>query len=64
MGADDMNENTLVFSIAETAKALGVSERHIARLLASGALPSVRIGRRRLVRRAALKGWLEGWEAA
>ena len=59
-----MTENVLVFSIAETAKVLGVSERHVARLIAARAIPSVRIGRRRLVRRAALKGWLEGREAA
>lgn len=61
-----MNDNiaTLVLSIAETATALAVSQRHVARLLARQELPSIKIGRRRLIRREALKAWIQGREAA
>ena len=54
----------LVLSISEAAEALAVSQRHIARLIASQQLPSIKIGRRRLMRRDALRAWLEGKEAA
>ena len=59
-----MNENALVLSIPETAHALAVSPRHIARLVASGELPSIRLGRRRVIRREALRSWLTGKEQA
>ena len=38
-----------LMSVPETAHWLGVSERHVYSLLASGDLKSVKIGRRRLV---------------
>lgn len=44
------------------AEQLAVSARTIHRLIASGELPSFKIGRRRLVRVAALRSWLAGQE--
>lgn len=54
----------LVLTIHETADALAVSPRHIARLIARQELPSIKIGRRRLIRREDLRSWLEGRKAA
>ena len=42
---------------------LAISIRSIHRLVASGALPSVKIGRRRVVSRDAIKDWLSDNEA-
>jgi excisionase family DNA binding protein len=39
---------------------LALSLRTVHRLIASGALPSIKIGNRRLVRRSALEAWLSG----
>jgi excisionase family DNA binding protein len=50
------------YSITETARRLAVSGRHIHRLVKSGELPSILIGRRRLVRRETLDRWLKGLE--
>lgn len=44
------------YSISETARRLAVSTRHIHEL------PSILIGRRRLIRRDALARWLNGLE--
>lgn len=51
-------------SLEEVARTLGVSQRHVARLIARKELPSLRIGRRRLVRDESLSAWLAGKEAA
>jgi excisionase family DNA binding protein len=49
MDTDDRKTERLVFTIAETAKMLGIS-RGIAYLLAnSGGIPAIRISKRRLV---------------
>jgi excisionase family DNA binding protein len=45
--------------IREVATRLSLSPRTIARLVASGALPSFRIGRRRLVRTEALTNFVD-----
>jgi excisionase family DNA binding protein len=50
----------LALSIAETAVALGVSKRHVEKLVATGELPSRTFGRRRLVSVTALEKLLEG----
>jgi excisionase family DNA binding protein len=44
----------------EAARRLGISPRAVARLLASGELPSLRVGRRRLVPLGALERFLAG----
>ncbi len=41
--------------LAEVARFWGVSERHVARLVASGSLRSFKIGRRRLIADAEVK---------
>jgi excisionase family DNA binding protein len=51
-------------SVKEAARRAGVSRRTIYEALTSGALPSLRIGRRRLVRLAALRTYLADLEAS
>jgi excisionase family DNA binding protein len=56
-----MAEATLL-SLREAAEKLGISLRTLARLIATGEFPSLTIGRRRLIRSAALEAWLEARE--
>jgi len=48
----------LAYSIRQCAAAIGVSERQIYVLAARDGLPTVKIGGRRLVRRADLERWI------
>jgi excisionase family DNA binding protein len=57
-----MTDEIRSVSIREAAENLGVSERHIARLIARKVLPSFMLGRRRLIRLTALQAFLEGQE--
>ena len=50
----------LAMSIADAAIALGVSRRHVEKLAKLGDIPSILLGRRRLVPLAALTKLLEG----
>jgi len=52
-----------VFSIPEVAERLRISSRAVARLVAAGQLPSVRIGRRRLIAEADLSDFIESRRA-
>lgn len=47
------------YSIEEVARRLSISQRQVHRLIARQELPSVLVGRRRLVRREALLDWLD-----
>ena len=49
-------------SVAQLSERLSLSRRTVARILARGELPSLRIGRRRLIRLADLRHWLGGYE--
>jgi len=49
---------TLTYSAAEAARALGVSEWLVRRLVASGDLPSRRLGTRLVIPKRALDAWL------
>lgn len=49
-------------TIADTAKALRVSERHVARLIAQRVIPSLKLGRRRIIREEALRQFMAGLE--
>ena len=51
-----------LLSVTEAAKYLGVSERTVWDLADRSVIPSVRIGRRRLFRRATLVEWVENME--
>jgi excisionase family DNA binding protein len=51
---------TLLHTIAESAAALNVSQRQVERLVKSGALPSVVIGRARRIRDADLREYVNG----
>lgn len=48
----------LTYSVAEAAAEIGISESHAYRLVAAGELPSIRLGRRIVVPKAALAEWL------
>jgi excisionase family DNA binding protein len=54
-------ESALI-GINHLAERLGLSRRTIHRILARGELPSLQIGRRRLVRLSDLRRWLAGYE--
>lgn len=57
----DLLENErLTASVPDIARQLCLSERTIHRLIKSGELPSIKIGRRRLVPVKKLKSWLSG----
>jgi excisionase family DNA binding protein len=52
-------KNDAVLTLAETADTLRISRRHLAKLLAEGrGPPTIKLGRRALVRRIALDQWL------
>lgn len=59
-----MDSNVVALSVKSAASKLNVSERFIAKLVASGQLPSVKLGRRRLIREASLKAFLDRREVA
>lgn len=52
-----MTDNCL--AIDEVANHLAISTRTVARLIAAGALPSVKIGRRRVIRASVLNAFLD-----
>ena len=56
-------ESALI-GISHLAERLGLSRRTIHRILARGELPSLQIGRRRLVRLSDVRHWLAGHEVA
>lgn len=58
----DMISDIHLLTIRETAKRLCVSERFITKLIASGVLPSLKLGRRRLIREAAIHAVLKRHE--
>ena len=49
-------------AVSEAARRLAISSRTIHRLIKRGELPSILIGRRRLIRRSSLAEWLAGRE--
>jgi len=49
--------------ITHLADRLGLSRRTIHRIIARGELPTLKVGRRRLVRLAEVRHWLAGHEA-
>ena len=56
-----MSENgstPLLISVSEAARLLSIGRNTAYELIAAGRLPSVKLGRRRLVSRAALEAWI------
>ena len=51
-----------LMTLKDVADTLSISLRTVMRLVADGDLPSVLIGRRRLIRRETLRAWLAGRE--
>lgn len=56
-------DGTTAFTVKDAAQKLKVSERLIAKLIAERTLPSFKLGRRRLIREAALEAYLQRVEA-
>ena len=50
--------DTMLLTARETARELRLSERQVRRMMASGELPSVTIGRARRIRRADLRAFV------
>lgn len=50
----------LAYSPSELADSLGCTRQHIQNLIARGGIPSVKLGRRRLIPRAAVDALLKG----
>ena len=55
---DRIPDGRLAYSVAECAALIGVSPRQIYTLAHKAGLPTIRLGGRRLVRRADLEKWL------
>jgi excisionase family DNA binding protein len=56
----DAREDRLVYSVAEPGALLGISRAFAYELVARGELPVIRLGRRRLVPKAALSTLVSG----
>jgi excisionase family DNA binding protein len=61
---DMQNFDTLAVPVAEAARRLSLSPRTVATLIASKELPSLKVGRRRLVTVKALEAFLRNDHAA
>ena len=59
----DSTPSKLALSIPEVEKATGLGKDLIYSAINSGSLPSLKVGRRRLIRSDALKRWLADREA-
>ena len=57
-----VGDRRLAYSVDETAAQLGCTRTHVHNLIKSGVLPSLKLGRRRLIRREALEALLEQLE--
>jgi excisionase family DNA binding protein len=62
VGPEPCNGLAEALSVAEAAARTGVSRTFLYEHIASGELPTVKLGKRRLVRVAALRAWLERLE--
>ena len=52
-------EEPLLWNVSEAARQLAVCPRTVSRLIATGAFPMVRIGRRKYVSKQAVLDWVE-----
>lgn len=59
-GRQEPDANRLAMSVEEASRALGISTWLGYELVARGVIPSIRLGRRIIVPRAALERWLAG----
>ena len=57
------DEPRLPLGVKEVADALGVSRELVKQMIRTGKLPSVKLGRRRLISRKALERFLAGGDA-
>jgi excisionase family DNA binding protein len=60
---DPVQQRALAVAPAEAARLLGVSRTRLYEELGSGSIPSFHLGRRRLIRVAALEAWIAAREA-
>lgn len=61
--SDQANANKLAVSTFQAAEIAGVGRTTIYEAIQSGALKSLKIGKRRLIRVAALEDWLQALES-
>ncbi len=60
-----MNSGSIALSFQDAARELRISPRHLTRLCERGEGPAtIKVGRRRIIRREALNTWLRSREAA
>jgi len=60
---DQNTQRTLAVAPAEAARLLGVSRTRLYEELCAGSIPSFHLGRRRLIRIAALEAWMAARES-
>lgn len=58
--AQSEHTERLLYDIPQSAEKLNLSQRTVATLIASGALQSIKVGRRRLIPRQALDNYIHG----
>ena len=63
MNATTASHSPLAVSPGEAARLLGIGRTRLYEELGSGAIPSFHLGRRRLIRIAALEAWMAAREA-
>ena len=56
-----MKESRWIFSIAETSRLIGLSEKTVSEAIKRGQLPGIQIGKRMYVPRTALEEMLNEW---
>ncbi|MGH9287513.1 MAG: helix-turn-helix domain-containing protein [Acidimicrobiales bacterium] len=59
MSTQPIDVERIAYSPAEFAAAVGCSRQHVQNLIARGELPSVKLGRKRLIPRTALEALFE-----
>jgi excisionase family DNA binding protein len=60
----DTQEEILAYAVDRAARAAGIGRTKLYEAIARGELPSVKIGKRRLVLAEDLRRWLQGKRAA
>lgn len=64
MNTARIGDDRLAISINEAARVAGVGRTRIYQALGDGELPSIKLGRRRLIRLSAIEDWLAKHEAS
>ena len=57
------NMEKLVYSIQEVAEALGISQSYAYQLVRSGVIPSLELGKKRVIPKNKFEQWINGQES-